>query len=88
MTVTEETPGTPDMPPAQAKLLAVTDGTPRATRELVDRVVAQFGHGLTRETVSRALNALVRAGHIDRLDQGGGRQALWTKTAGQTRDVT
>jgi hypothetical protein len=57
-----------DLPPAALKLLAVlraAEGTPLTARELVDRVAERFGHGLTRPTVSGALNALAGAALAD-----------------------
>jgi hypothetical protein len=67
----------PGMPPAQAKLLDVADDAqPCTSAGLVDRVREKYGHGLTRETVSRALNELERGGHMDRFDQGNGRATL------------
>lgn len=68
------------LPPAQAKLLGVMDGVPATAAALVDRVVAEHGHGLKRETVSRALNALLEAGLADRTDQGSGKAALWMRS--------
>src|SRR5205823_2545036 len=56
-----------DLPPAALKLLAVlreADG-PLTARELVDRVAERFGHGLTRPTVSGALNELAKADLAD-----------------------
>lgn len=54
---------------------------PATIRELVDRAAAKFGHGLKRETVSKALNVLLDTGHVDRLDQGQGKPALWIRAA-------
>jgi hypothetical protein len=57
-----------DLPPAALKLLAVlraAEGAPLTARELVDRVAERFGHGLTRPTVSGALNALANADLAD-----------------------
>lgn len=71
-----------DMPPARAKLYAalVAVGQPSTASALVDWIEAQHGHGLRRETVSRELNALARAGLVDRIDHGPGRSAEWFRT--------
>jgi hypothetical protein len=79
----EAVPGAAHMPPAQAKLLAVMDDVPVTAAALVGRVVEAHGHGLKRETVSRALNALLEAGLADRAYQGRGKPALWMTTPGQ-----
>lgn len=73
-----------DMPPAQVKLLEAMGDKPALIAELVDRIAERHGHGLTRETVSRALGALEKAGLADRIDQGRGKPALWLKTPGQS----
>ncbi|MGO8957300.1 MAG: AAA family ATPase [Streptosporangiaceae bacterium] len=70
-----------DLPPAQAKLLDAMDDAPATVVELVDRIVNRHGHGLKRETVSRSLNELLKAGLTDRIDQGPGKAALWTRIA-------
>jgi DNA-binding transcriptional ArsR family regulator len=57
---------------------------PALIAELVDRIAERHGHGLTRETVSRALGALEKVGLADRIDQGRGKPALWLKTPGQS----
>ena len=61
--------------PAEEKLLAALTETPTTTRELMDRFVDLHGHGLRRETVSRALNLLSDMGLADRMTEG--RDALW-----------
>jgi DnaB-like helicase N terminal domain/AAA domain len=71
----------PQMPPARAKLLAALDDVPAAQNQLIDRIQAEHGHGLKRETVSRELNALLSDGLADRLDQGRGKPALWMRNA-------
>jgi hypothetical protein len=67
-----------DMPPARQKLLeAVTAlGKPSDQKELVDWVAAKHGHGLTRQTVSREMNALREAELVDAVEQAG-RPTLW-----------
>lgn len=78
----DESAGDVALPPARAKLLAALAAAaePRTTAQLVDWVVTEHGHGLRRETVSRELNALARAGLIDRIDHGAGRSAEWFLT--------
>lgn len=89
LNVTEQhAPTSKTRPPAQAKLLEALGADPVTVHVLVDRVEANHGHGLTRETVSKALKALLLDGLADKIDQGNGRPALWFKAAGQTRDVT
>jgi hypothetical protein len=61
---------------------------PSTIAEITDRIAAEHGHGLKRQTVSEALNKLLRRGVADRLDQGNGRPALWSISAGQTCQVT
>lgn len=81
--IVEVEPGPAGMPPARAKLLGVlraADGRPLTVREIVDRVAAEHGHGLGRQTVSTELNALAAAGLADRLDHGTGRAAEWIYT--------
>jgi hypothetical protein len=73
-------PSAGDMPPARRKLLdalQAADGTPHTGSQLVDWIAAQHGHGLTRETCSRELNALAARGQADRIDHGHGRAAEW-----------
>ncbi len=69
----------PEMPPARAKLLALLGDDWTTQKELVDRLAAEHGHGLKRETASRELNELLSAGMADRLDQGPGKSALWKR---------
>jgi hypothetical protein len=79
LAITEAGETQPAMPPAEAKVLDAMDGTPRTARELVDRIAAKHGHGLRRETVSRALNTLLEAGMADCLVTGPGRPRLWSR---------
>ena len=71
-----------DMPPARRKLLDALHAAdaPRTGRQLVDHIAEQHGHGLTRQTVSVELNALLDAGLADSVDQGNGRPKLWITT--------
>lgn len=82
----DETPdGETKMPPARAKLYAAlqaADGAPRRAAALVDWISEQWGHGLTRETVSRELNALAKARLADKIDHGIGKPAEWFLTPG------
>jgi hypothetical protein len=76
----EEQPGTRrSLSPAQEKLLDVIDDTPRTVRELTDRFAAKHGHGLRRETVSKALNGLLDAGLVDCVPTGKGKPNLWSR---------
>lgn len=81
----------PKMPPSRAKLLEALrhfSGAPVTVRALVDHISAKHGHGLTRETCSRELNALLTDGYADRIDQGKGAAAEWFVTAdGQAVDL-
>lgn len=60
--------------PAARKLLEAMDalGEPGTSAQLVDHVVNNHGHGLTRETVSRELNKLLKAGIVDMAEDNGG----------------
>lgn len=64
--------------PAAQKTLSVVDSAPATYAEIIDRIKAKFGHGLRRETVSRAMNELHKSGLVERLDLGSGREYLWT----------
>ncbi len=75
----EDQPDQPDLTPAQVKLLDVIDDTPRTVGELTDRFAAKHGHGLRRETVSKALNGLLADGLVDHLDTGKGKPHLWSR---------
>jgi hypothetical protein len=67
---------------------AVLTGQPATIRQLTDRLAAKYGHGLKRETVSRCLNELARAGLAEAYEQGAGKATLWAIPAGQTCDIT
>lgn len=70
------------MSPAAEKLLSVITEVPMTSQQLVDEVVKIYGHGLKRETVSRALNSLADQGLVDRDHAGVGQPALWMKKGG------
>lgn len=80
----------PKMPPSRTKLLDALRhfaGVPTTVKALVDWVVEKHGHGLTRETCSRELNALYADALADRVDLGKGHAAEWfVTTAGQAGD--
>lgn len=88
------TPDIDDAPvglkPAELKLLealeSIATETPRTRHELVSRVVEVHGHGLRRETVSRALNRLLELGVADKLDHGNGVEAQWMRLPGEPQD--
>lgn len=63
--------------PADKKVQAALTETPSTAAEITDRIAAEHGHGLRRQTLSGSLNKLLRRGVADRLDQGTGRPALW-----------
>jgi DNA-binding transcriptional ArsR family regulator len=67
-----------DMPPARQKLLDAVTALGKASdqKELVDWIAAKHGHGLTRQTVSREMNALREAELVDAVEQAG-RPTLW-----------
>lgn len=69
----------PDMPPARRKLLEAVKAAaePSSGKQLVDWIAATHGHGLTRPTVSTELNALLKDGLVDRIEQPG-YESLWT----------
>ena len=75
-------PSLADRPPAQAKLLEALRALARPCtgRELVDEVNRRHGHGLRRETVSKAMRALIGDGLADCLNPGAkvGEEKLWT----------
>jgi hypothetical protein len=75
--------GSRGMSPATRKLLDVMNDIPASGKDLVDRVVHKYGHGLQRQTVSTSLQELLDAGQVDRLSQGEGRQALWVLPGGE-----
>jgi hypothetical protein len=69
----EEAAGdSPSWSPAARKLLDTLRAAsqPLTSRELVDLVAAKHGHGLRRETTSRELNAMLRDGLIDAIEDG------------------
>ena len=76
------TGGQLDLAPAAQKLLDALRrcGGPTPSRRLVDLVAEEHGHGLKRETVSRSLNDLLKAGRIDRLESPGN-PTLWSLLA-------
>lgn len=87
-TTEDGSPGPARLTPAAQKIRAVLDAAPASIAEITNRVAGKFGHGLKRETVSRSLNDLARAGLADKYELGAGRPTLWAITAGQTCDVT
>ena len=88
-------PGTEDggsedtgLSPAETKVESVLDDTPSSVVQITERIVAKYGHGLRRETVSAALNKALKAGRADVLDQGTGRAKLWTVCTDMTCELT
>jgi AAA domain len=65
--------------PAQRKLLWSLEQSesPSTRKEMVDRIAAKYEHGLTRETVSRELNALLKLGLVDRIESRPGMPDTW-----------
>jgi hypothetical protein len=78
----------PGLTPAETKVRAALDTEPVTIAGLTDRIAAIYGHGLTRETVSKALNKLARLGLAERYSLGAGKSALWAITAGQPVTIT
>lgn len=82
-TVTEidgaDDPAGDEMPPARRKLLdgLLAADAPRTGSQLVDWIVIEHGHGLSRPTVSEELNNLRRENLADYVDQGEGRPKRW-----------
>jgi AAA domain len=74
--------------PAAEKIQAVLTDEPATIATITDRIVAKFGHGLRRETVSRCLSELAQNGIAEKLEQGKGKPAFWSIYAGQTCDIT
>lgn len=68
-----------NLAPATRGLLSALDDVPSDQRVLMDRFVEANGHGLYRETVSKALTELLELGLADRIDQGKGKPALWLR---------
>ncbi|MFL5914128.1 MAG: AAA family ATPase [Gaiellaceae bacterium] len=87
---TATAPGTPDLPPAAAKLLEAlaAQDEPASGAELVDWIAGKHGHGLKRETVSRHLNALRRQGLVDCTNPGAAATTSKLWQLAQTPDVT
>ena len=52
---------------------------PRTVGELTDRFAAKHGHGLRRETVSKALNGLLDDGLVNCQPTGKGKPNLWSR---------
>ncbi len=72
------------MPPARRKLLAALramGGIGMPAKTLVDWIADEHGHGLRRETVSRELNELLRAGLAD-VVRDPGHESLWLLAPG------
>lgn len=67
----------PELGPAAQKILEALDSEPRTIPDLTDRISREHGHGLRRETASRALNQLMRLGLADKITTGQGHD-LWT----------
>jgi hypothetical protein len=72
-------PSGSNLPPAATKLLAAVRAheQPAPVAALVDWIAEHHGHGLKRETCSRALNDLRKRGLVDYIDQGAGVGKLW-----------
>lgn len=80
---TDTTDGSADeIKPAARKLLEAlrTFDEPVPNSRIVDAIKKRHGHGLTRETVSRELNTLLRLGLIDVLEAGQFEEKRWTAT--------
>lgn len=68
------------LPPATLKILEAlraANGRALGASEIVDWIVTNYGHGLRRETVSRALGELVEIGAIDKIENGPFKTAVW-----------
>ncbi|MGH3254842.1 MAG: AAA family ATPase [Streptosporangiaceae bacterium] len=74
--------------PAEHKVQSALTTTPSTAREITDRIAGQHGHGLTRQTMSSALNKLLRLGTADKLDPGAGKPALWYAHDGSPAVIT
>lgn len=71
----------PDLAPAEQKVLKALDEYPATIAELNERIHAVHGHRLNaRETVSRALNKLMRMGLAERFSTSPTGENLWTAT--------
>lgn len=68
-----------DLAPAERKLLEALQAAtePLTSSALVDLVALRHGHGLKRETASKALNELERRGHAVSTDPGSFKPKLW-----------
>lgn len=81
----------PDLAPAARKLLEALqhhDDDPVPAGKLVDHVAETYGHGLTRETVSRSLNTLLKADLVDCIEPSAvGQPKLWFVRR-DPRDIT
>ena len=77
------------VPPARRKLLeAITAlGEPSTSKQLVDWIATQHGHGLKRPTVSTQLNALLKDGLADPIERPG-YETLWTLPQGVSGVMT
>ena len=69
--------GTVPGPPARKKIYEVLSDQPAGYRQIVDAIVARYGHGLSRQTVSTEIKELERAGFADSIEQG--REVLYVK---------
>ena len=80
-----------DLPPAARKLLEALrarDGSGTGS-QLVDWIAGKYGHGLTRETVSRQMSQLADRGLVDCLGDEPGKAKTWFLTEQpMTRDIT
>lgn len=81
----EQTAGA-SLPAGAEKILSVLrEATePLSTPTLIDRVKAKFGHGLSKETVSRYGKILVERGLADTTDSGPFSVKYWTATRPET----
>lgn len=87
-TETETTPESSDLTPAETKMHAAlvaiaTAERPATQRTLVDHVAAEHGHGLKRETASRALNRRAELDLCDGAQPAKGAAKLWWPTGEQ-----
>ena len=72
-------PGPDDkLSPAAKKLLEAIDAVGGgSSRQLVDWISDKYEHGLTRETVSRELNKLRKAGVVESVELDSDRPGRW-----------
>lgn len=75
----EASPKPQKLSPAQQKLLWSLEqvGVPSSRKDIVDRISAEYGHGLQRETVSRELNALLKLDLVERVESRPGMPDTW-----------